>query len=106
MSDESTPTIEELQKQILEMKEAREADMAKLTALEEQAKTTEADLKAARELNAKLMNGTVPGVQSDSDKAEDPYADMSDEEFLADACARIVDEKAAEMLEKKKKVTS
>ena len=102
MSEESTPTIEELQKQILEMKEAHEADTAKLTALEEQAKTTEADLKAARELNAKLMNGTVPGAQSGSDKAEDPYADMTDEEFLADACARIVDAKAAEMLEKKK----
>ena len=99
MSEE--PTIEDLQKQILEMKEQREKDAAELTALKKDAEQRDADLKAARELNAKLMNG-VPGGDDASSKADpDPYEGLSDMEILEKMSVELVDKVAAARMAKK-----
>jgi len=88
------PTIEDLQKQILEMKEQREKEAAELAALKKDAEQREADLKAARELNAKLMSG-VPGGDDGSPKADpDPYEGLSDEETLEKMVVELVDKVA------------
>lgn len=54
------PSIEELQKQILEMKEAGEKNAAEMQQLKDQLNKSAEDLKNARDLNAKLMS-KVPG---------------------------------------------
>lgn len=99
MSEEG-PTIEDLQKQILEMKEQREKDAAELTALKKDAEQRDADLKAARELNAKLMSG-VPGDDGATPKAEDPYEGLSDMEILEKMSVELVDKVAAARMAKK-----
>ena len=61
MSEENNnPSIEELRKQILEMKEASEKSAAEMQALKDQLSKSGEDLKNARDLNAKLMS-KVPG---------------------------------------------
>ena len=83
MSEEVS--VEELQKQILEMKEANEKTAVEMQNLKESLSKSEDSLKAARELNAKLMS-KVPGEDdaSDSDKPPaDPYEGLSQEEMLS-----------------------
>ena len=74
------PSIEELQKQILEMKEAGEKNAAEMQQLKDQLNKSAEDLKNARDLNAKLMS-KVPGEEaSDTEQhPEDPYAGLSQE---------------------------
>lgn len=91
MSEE--PTIEDLQKQILEMKEQREKEAAELAALKKDAEQRETDLKAARELNAKLMSG-VPGTDADPKADPDPYEGLSDMEILERMSVELVDKVA------------
>lgn len=98
------PTVEELQKQILEMKEANEKNAAEMQQLKEQLTKTGEDLKNARDLNAKLMN-KVPGEGApDTEKQpEDPYEGLSQEEMLARMGEDIVDKVVAELDAAKKK---
>ena len=105
MSDEGkTYTVEELQKQILEMKEASEKNAAEMQQLKDQLTKGGEDLKNARELNAKLMN-KVPGEGApDTEKQpEDPYEGLSQEEMLAKMGEDLVDKVVAEMDAKNKK---
>lgn len=104
MTEENTPTVEDLQKQILEMKEASEKSAAEMQALKDQLSKSGEDLKAARDLNAKLMS-KVPGEDaSDTDKPpEDPYEGLSQEEMLAKMGEDFVDKVVAELDAKKKK---
>ncbi len=102
--DNKTPSIEELQKQILEMKEAGEKNAAEMQALKDQLSKSSEDLKNARDLNAKLMS-KVPGEDaSDTDKQdEDPYADLSFDDMLSKMGGDMVDKVVAEMDAKKEK---
>lgn len=98
------PSIEELQKQILEMKEAGEKNAAEMQQLKDQLSKTGEDLKNARDLNAKLMS-KVPGEGApDTEKQpEDPYEGLSQEEMLARMGEDIVDKVVAELDAAKKK---
>ena len=107
MTEENkTPSIEELQKQILEMKEAGEKNAAEMQALKDQLSKSSEDLKNARDLNAKLMS-KVPGEDdkaSSSDKQdEDPYTDLPFDDMLSKMGGDIVDKVVAEMDAKKEK---
>lgn len=105
MTDEGkTYTVEELQKQILEMKEASEKNAAEMQQLKDQLTKTGEDLKNARDLNAKLMS-KVPGEGApDTEKQpEDPYEGLSQEEMLARMGEDIVDKVVAELDAAKKK---
>ena len=101
MSEEVS--VEELQKQILEMKEANEKTAVEMQNLKESLSKSEDSLKAARELNAKLMS-KVPGEDaSDTDKPpEDRYEGLSQEEMLAKMGEDFVDKVVAELDAKKK----
>lgn len=98
------PSVEELQKQILEMKEANEKSAAEMQQLKDQLTKTGEDLKNARDLNAKLMS-KVPGEGApDTEKQpEDPYEGLSQEEMLARMGEDIVDKVVAELDAAKKK---
>ena len=99
------PSIEDLQKQLLDMKEASEKSAAEMQQLKESLSKSEDSLKAARELNAKLMS-KVPGEDdaSDSDKPPaDPYEGLSQEEMLSKLGEDFVDKVVAEIDAKKKK---
>ena len=98
------PSIEELQKQLLDMKEASEKSAAEMQTLKDQLSKSSEDLKNARELNAKLMS-KVPGEDaSDSDKPPaDPYEGLSQEEMLSKLGEDFVDKVVAEIDAKKKK---
>ena len=104
MTEENkTPSIEELQKQILDMKEAGEKNAAEMQALKDQLSKSSEDLKNARDLNAKLMN-KVPGEgQPDPEKKEDPYEGLSDMETLEKMTEEMVDKVAQKQAEKRKK---
>ena len=99
-----TYTVEDLQKQILEMKEASEKSAAEMQQLKDQLTKTGEDLKNARDLNAKLMS-KVPGEGApDTEKQpEDPYEGLSQEEMLARMGEEIVDKVVAELDAAKKK---
>ena len=102
--EDKTPSIEELQKQILDMKEANEKNAAEMQALKDQLSKSSEDLKNARDLNAKLMS-KVPGEDaSDTDKhEEDPYEGLSQDEMLAKLGEDFVDKVVAELDAKKEK---
>ena len=105
MTEENkTPSIEELQKQILDMKEASEKNAAEMQALKDQLSKSSEDLKNARDLNAKLMS-KVPGeddASSSEKQDEDPYAGLSFDEMLSKMGEDIVDKVVADMDAKKK----
>lgn len=98
------PSIEELQKQILEMKEASEKSAAEMQQLKDQLNKSAEDLKNARDLNAKLMS-KVPGEGApDTEKQpEDPYEGLSQEEMLVRMGEDLVDKVVAELDAKNKK---
>ena len=102
--EDKTPSIEDLQKQILEMKEASEKQAAEMQQMKESLGKSEESLKAARDLNAKLMS-KVPGEDApSSDKQdEDPYEGLSFDEMLSKMGGDIVDKVVAEMDAKNKK---
>ena len=103
MTEENAPTVEDLQKQILEMKEANEKTAAEMQTLKESLSKSEESLKAARDLNAKLMS-KVPGEgQPDPEKKEDPYEGLSDMETLEKMTEEMVDKVAEKQAAKKKK---
>ena len=103
--EDKTPSIEELQKQILDMKEAGEKNAAEMQALKDQLSKSSEDLKNARDLNAKLMS-KVPGeddASSSEKQDEDPYADLPFDEMLSKMGEDMVDKVVADMDAKKKK---
>lgn len=101
--EDKTPSIEDLQKQILEMKEASEKQAAEMQQMKDSLSKSEESLKAARDLNAKLMS-KVPGEDPPSDKQdEDPYADLPFDEMLSKMGGDMVDKVVAEMDAKKEK---
>ena len=103
--EDKTPSIEELQKTILEMKEAGEKNAAEMQALKDQLSKSSEDLKNARDLNAKLMS-KVPGeddASSSEKQDEDPYADLPFDEMLSKMGEDMVDKVVADMDAKKKK---
>ena len=96
-------SVEELQKQILEMKEANEKTAVEMQTLKDSLSKSEESLKAARDLNAKLMS-KVPGEDGTApEKKEDPYEGMSDMEVLEKMSEEMVDKIVAEQDAKKKK---
>lgn len=103
--ENNNPSIEELQKQILEMKEAGEKNAAEMQALKDQLSKSSEDLKNARDLNAKLMS-KVPGeddASSSEKQDEDPYDGLSFDDMLSKMGEDIVDKVVADMDAKKKK---
>ena len=104
MSEENkTPTIEELQKQLLEMKEASEKSAAEMQALKDQLSKSGEDLKNARDLNAKLMS-KVPGEDGTApEDKKDPYEGMSDMEVLEKMSEEMVNKVVAAQDAKKQK---
>ena len=97
------PSIEDLQKEILEMKEASEKSAAEMQALKDQLSKSSEDLKNARDLNAKLMS-KVPGEgQPEPEKKDDPYEGLSEMETLEKMTEEMVDKVAAKQAEKRKK---
>lgn len=75
---ETGPTIEELQSQLLEMKQKNEEVEAKMQQLEDVNKQLQSDLGSARTLNAKLMKGLPAGG---SENKEQEHQETT-EEFL------------------------
>ena len=103
MTEENkTPSIEELQKQILDMKEASEKQAAEMQQMKDSLSKSEESLKAARDLNAKLMS-KVPGEDGTAPEEKDPYEGMSDMEVLEKMSEEMVDRIVAEQDAKKKK---
>jgi len=103
MTEENTPTIEDLQKQILEMKEAGEKNAAEMQALKDQLSKSSEDLKNARDLNAKLMS-KVPGEDGTApEDKKDPYEGMSEMEVLEKMSEEMVDKVVAAQDAKKQK---
>ena len=103
--EDKTPSIEELQKTILEMKEASEKQAAEMQQMKDSLGKSEESLKAARDLNAKLMS-KVPGeddASSSEKQDEDPYADLPFDEMLSKMGEDMVDKVVADMDAKKKK---
>lgn len=97
------PSIEELQKQILDMKEANEKNAAEMQSLKDQLSKSSEDLKNARDLNAKLMS-KVPGEgQPAPEKKEDPYEGLDDMETLEKMTEEMVDRVAEREAARKKK---
>ena len=105
MTEENkNPSIEDLQKEILAMKEASEKSAAEMQTLKDRLSKSSEDLKNSRDLNAKLLN-KVPGDEaSDTDKPPaDPYEGLSQEEMLSKLGEDFVDKVVAEIDAKKKK---
>ena len=103
MAEENPTTIEDLQKQILEMKEANEKNAAEMQTLKDSLSKSEESLKAARDLNAKLMS-KVPGEgQPAPEKKEDPYEGLDDMETLEKMTEEMVDRVAEREATKHKK---
>lgn len=102
VTEENAPTVEDLQKQILEMKEASEKSAAEMQSLKDQLSKSSEDLKNARDLNAKLMS-KVPGEDGTAPEEKDPYEGMSDMEVLEKMSEEMVDRIVAEQDAKKKK---
>lgn len=101
--ENNNPSIEDLQKEILEMKEANEKQAAEMQQMKESLGKSEESLKAARDLNAKLMN-KVPGEgQPAPEKKEDPYEGLSDMETLEKMTEEMVDRVAEKQAAKNKK---
>lgn len=96
------PSIEELQKQLLDMKEASEKSAAEMQTLKDQLSKSSEDLKNARELNAKLMS-KVPGEDGTAPEDKDPYEGMTEMETLEKMSEEMVDKIVAEQDAKKKK---
>ena len=96
------PSIEELQKQILDMKEAGEKSAAEMQSLKDSLSKSEESLKAARDLNAKLMS-KVPGEDGTAPEEKDPYEGMSDMEVLEKMSEEMVDKIVAAQDAKKNK---
>ena len=92
MTDE--PTIESLQADLIALKETTEALKAQAAADAEVRQKLEADLKAARDLNAKLISRE--GVSQDAPE-EDPYAGLTYEEQLEKILPEVVDRVAEKM---------
>ena len=100
--EDKTPSIEELQKQILEMKEAGEKNAAEMQALKDQLSKSSEDLKNARDLNAKLMS-KVPGEDGNAPEDKDPYEGLTDMEVLEKMSEEMVDKIVAAQDAKKNK---
>ena len=103
MTEENkTPTIEDLQKQLLEMKEASEKSAAEMQALKDQLSKSGEDLKNARDLNAKLMS-KVPGEDGTAPEEKDPNEGMSDMEAHEKMSEEMGDKIVAEQDAKQQK---
>ena len=101
--DNKQPTIEELQQQILEMKETSEKQAAEMQQMKDSLSKSEESLKAARDLNAKLMS-KVPGEgQPEPEKKDDPYEGLGDMETLEKMTEEMVDKVAEREAAKHKK---
>ena len=101
--EDKTPSIEELQKQILDMKEASEKQAAEMQQMKDSLSKSEESLKAARDLNAKLMS-KVPGEDGTApEKKEDPYEGLTDMETLEKMSEEMVDKIVAAQDAKKQK---
>ena len=103
MTEENkTPSIEELQKQLLDMKEASEKSAAEMQQLKDQLSKSSEDLKNARDLNAKLMS-KVPGEDGTAPEDKDPYEGLTDMETLEKMSEEMVDKIVAAQDAKKNK---
>ena len=96
------PSIEELQKQLLDMKEASEKSAAEMQQLKDQLSKSSEDLKNARDLNAKLMS-KVPGEDGTAPEDKDPYEGLTDMETLEKMSEEMVDKIVAAQDAKKNK---
>jgi DNA-binding SARP family transcriptional activator len=77
---EAQPTIEELQAQILELKEQNETNATKLKELEGTNAKLNEDLGSARSLNAKLMRN-LPAGGEEGKKKEEPEQETQEQFF-------------------------
>ena len=75
------PTIEELQKQIAELRESNEAQKTQIDNLTKENTENSTNLKQARELNAKLLlHVSVPGEkEGEKEETEDTIESIVDE---------------------------
>ena len=80
MTDNPQPTIEELQNQILELKQQNEQNASKIQELETANNKLNTDLGEARSLNAKLFK-TLPAGQEGNNQKEEEHQETP-EEFL------------------------
>lgn len=94
------PTIEELQAQLIAMKDEHEKLKTEIEAQRQEAAKSAEDLRRARELNAQLMS-RVPAPQEQQPEP-DPYEGMTPEQALEDILPEVVDRVAAEQLAARK----
>ena len=98
MTEPKTPTIEELQAQILELQKQNENNATKIKDLESNnAKLTE-DLGNSRSLNAKLIK-SLPAGEDENKKKEEEHVETQEEffdSFINPAVEKITGVKNAE----------
>lgn len=74
-----TPTIEELQSQLLELKQQNEEQKTKIAGLEQKNKEDEATIKSVREINTKLFQQTTFGTGNKEPDEPDEHPETMDE---------------------------
>lgn len=90
MTDKTEPTIEELQSQILELKEQNESNATKIKELEGNNAKLNEDLASSRSLNAKLMRN-LP-ADGEKEKESEEHEETQDEfldSFINPALERL-----------------
>lgn len=93
------PTIEDLQAQLIALKDEHEKMIAQIEAQKQEAAKQAEDLKRARELNAQLMSkASTPAEKSEE---PDPYEGMTGEDALIAILPEVVDKVAADMAARK-----
>ena len=92
-------TIEDLQAQLIAMKDEQEKLRTEIEAQRQAAAKQEEDLNKARELNAQLLSRA--SVPSEAETKPDPYEGMTAEEALTAILPEVVDRTAAEMAARK-----
>ena len=82
MAEPSKPTLEDLQAELVALKDKQTENDAKITALSEENKKLSDDLEKARELNTKLflrLPNDAGGSQQEPPQEEDSFEKLVDE---------------------------
>lgn len=93
------PTIEDLQAQLIALKDEHEKMIAQIEAQKQEAAKQAEDLKRARELNAQLMSKA--SATDGKSEEPDPYEGMTGEDALIAILPEVVDKVAADMAARK-----
>lgn len=89
MTDGPTPTIEDLQNELVTLKEQLETSNAKIQELNESKTKLESDLSNARSVNAKLMKNLPTGEETIEEKEEKETPEQFLDSFIEPAIKKL-----------------